>query len=84
MGSLAGAHGLKLFPGEMITPAVVKALRAVLPVGGVNPGNMGAYLAAGADEFGMGSALFKPGMGGGGGGWECVEVGGCVEFWLSF
>jgi len=66
----AGAHGLKLFPGEMITPAVVKALRAVLPagtvvlpVGGVNPGNMGAYLAAGADGFGMGSALFRPGMG---------------------
>jgi 2-dehydro-3-deoxyphosphogalactonate aldolase len=65
----AGAHGLKLFPGEMITPAVVKALRTVLPpgtvvlpVGGINPDNMGAYLAAGADGFGLGSALYKPGM----------------------
>ena len=65
----AGAHGLKVFPAEMITPAVVKALRAVLPadvavfpVGGVTPDNMGAYLAAGASGFGIGSALYKPGM----------------------
>jgi len=65
----AGATGLKLFPAEMITPAVVKALRAVLPatvpvmpVGGVTPANMGAYLAAGASGFGIGSALYKPGM----------------------
>ncbi|MEO6018189.1 MAG: 2-dehydro-3-deoxy-6-phosphogalactonate aldolase [Polaromonas sp.] len=65
----AGAHGLKIFPAEMITPAVVKALRAVLPadvavlpVGGVTPDNMGAYLVAGASGFGIGSALYKPGM----------------------
>lgn len=65
----AGADGLKLFPGEMITPAVVKALRAVLPagtvvlpVGGITPDNMGPYLAAGANGFGIGSALYKPGM----------------------
>jgi len=65
----AGAAGLKLFPTEMITPTVVKALRAVLPstvpvmpVGGVTPANMGAYLAAGASGFGIGSALYKPGM----------------------
>ena len=64
----AGAIGLKLFPAEMITPAVVKALRAVLPgdsvvlpVGGISPGNMRAYLAAGASGFGIGSALYKPG-----------------------
>ena len=64
----AGATGLKLFPAEMITPAVVKALRAVLPadavvlpVGGISPGNMRAYLAAGASGFGIGSALFTPG-----------------------
>jgi len=63
-----GASGLKLFPAEMITPAVVKALRAVLPadavvfpVGGISPGNMPAYLAAGASGFGIGSALYKPG-----------------------
>ncbi len=65
----AGASGLKLFPGEMITPAVVKALRAVLPagtrvlpVGGISQSNMAAYLMAGADGFGIGSALYKPGM----------------------
>jgi 2-dehydro-3-deoxyphosphogalactonate aldolase len=65
----AGATGLKIFPAEMITPAVVKALRAVLPVstvvmpvGGVTPDNMGAYRAAGASGFGIGSALYKPGM----------------------
>jgi 2-dehydro-3-deoxyphosphogalactonate aldolase len=65
----AGADGLKLFPAEMIPPAAVKALRAVLPpetlllpVGGVSPANMAAYHAAGADGFGIGSALYKPGM----------------------
>ncbi len=65
----AGAAGLKLFPAEMIPPAAVKALRAVLPpqalllpVGGIGPGNMAAYLAAGANGFGIGSALYKPGM----------------------
>ena len=65
----AGASGLKLFPAEMIRPAAVKALRAVLPaqavllpVGGIGPGNMGAYRAAGANGFGIGSALYKPGM----------------------
>lgn len=65
----AGATGLKIFPSEMITPAVVKALRAVLPpaalvmpVGGITPENMGPYLAAGANGFGIGSALYKPGM----------------------
>ncbi|MBX2870047.1 MAG: 2-dehydro-3-deoxy-6-phosphogalactonate aldolase [Acidiferrobacterales bacterium] len=63
-----GASGLKLFPAEMITPAIVKALRAVLPeetplfpVGGISPDRMQDYLAAGANGFGIGSALFKPG-----------------------
>jgi len=65
----AGATGLKLFPAEMMTPSVVKALRAVLPpgtvvmpVGGITPNNMRPYLDAGADGFGIGSALYKPGM----------------------
>ena len=65
----SGATGLKIFPTEMITPAVVKALRAVLPsgtvvmpVGGITTGNMRPYLAAGANGFGIGSALYKPGM----------------------
>jgi 2-dehydro-3-deoxyphosphogalactonate aldolase len=65
----AGAAGLKLFPAEMIPPAAVKALRAViasdvalLPVGGITARNMGDYRAAGATGFGIGSALFKPGL----------------------
>ena len=65
----AGAHGLKLFPAEMIPPAAVKALRAViaeavplLPVGGIDAANMAAYRSAGATGFGIGSALFKPGV----------------------
>jgi len=65
----AGAHALKLFPAEMIGPAVVKALRAVLPpgvpllpVGGIAPGNMAAYRQAGATGFGIGSALYAPGQ----------------------
>lgn len=65
----AGATGLKLFPAEMITPSVVKALRAVLPaqtllmpVGGVTVDNMAAYRAAGASGFGIGSALYRPGV----------------------
>ena len=64
----AGADGLKLFPCELITPAVVKAMRAVLPkstrlfgVGGIGTGNMAPYLAAGIDGFGLGSSLYAPG-----------------------
>ena len=65
----AGATGLKIFPAEMASPAVVKALRAVLPtdtlllpVGGITPGNVQAYITAGATGFGIGSALYKPGQ----------------------
>ena len=64
----AGAHGLKLFPAEMASPGAAKALLAVLPkgtlllpVGGVTPGNMASWKAAGAHGFGIGSALYKPG-----------------------
>jgi 2-dehydro-3-deoxyphosphogalactonate aldolase len=64
----AGATGIKLFPAEMIPPAGVKAMRAVLPadtlvlpVGGITPKNMDEYRAAGANGFGIGSALYKPG-----------------------
>ncbi len=64
-----GATALKLFPAELIPPAVVTAMRAVLPsaarlvmVGGVRPDNMAAYAQAGADGFGLGSSLFKPSM----------------------
>src|SRR3954452_23588638 len=64
----AGAHALKLFPAEAATPAFVKAQRAVLPkempiliVGGVKPELMGAWLDAGANGFGLGSGVFRPG-----------------------
>ena len=64
----AGASGLKLFPADMAGPAVIKAVRAVLPpavpilaVGGISAANMGDYLAAGAAGFGIGGALFMPG-----------------------
>ncbi len=64
----AGASGLKLFPAEAATPLVVKAQRAVLPkevplfaVGGIAPDNMGPWRAAGANGFGLGSALYKAG-----------------------
>lgn len=63
-----GAQAVKLFPAEMIPPQAVKALRAVvpraqklLPVGGITPDNIAAYRAAGADGFGIGSALYAPG-----------------------
>jgi 2-dehydro-3-deoxyphosphogalactonate aldolase len=66
----AGASGLKLFPGEAIPPEVVRAWRSVLPkatplfpVGGVTPERIGPYRRAGADGFGIGSALYKPGAG---------------------
>lgn len=65
----AGATGLKLFPGSMAGPSGLKALRAVLPegtevfaVGGAGPENFGDWLKASADGFGIGSALYKPGM----------------------
>lgn len=65
----AGADALKLFPAEMLPPPVVKAWRAVLPkdawlmpVGGITPAAMAPYLAAGADGFGLGSALYRAGM----------------------
>jgi 2-dehydro-3-deoxyphosphogalactonate aldolase len=65
----AGADALKLFPAEALPSAVVKAWRAVLPadvwllpVGGIAPESMAAYLAAGANGFGLGSALYQRGM----------------------
>jgi 2-dehydro-3-deoxyphosphogalactonate aldolase len=64
----AGADGLKLFPAEIIPPAVFKAWRAVFPpdtlllaVGGVGVDNIAAYRDAGASGYGIGSALYKPG-----------------------
>ncbi|MCT4611636.1 MAG: 2-dehydro-3-deoxy-6-phosphogalactonate aldolase [Pelagimonas sp.] len=66
----AGATGLKLFPGDLAGPAGLKAMRAVLPkdcpvyaVGGAGPENFATWAAAGASGFGIGSAIYKPGMG---------------------
>jgi len=64
-----GADVLKMFPAEQLGSHVVKAWRAVIaaqvplvPVGGISPDNMGPFLTAGANGFGLGSALYKPGQ----------------------
>jgi 2-dehydro-3-deoxyphosphogalactonate aldolase len=64
----AGADALKLFPAEAASPAVLRALRAVLPagtmmmpVGGINANTIPAWQTAGADGFGIGSAIYRPG-----------------------
>lgn len=64
----AGADALKLFPAEGASPAMLKAMRAVLPadipilpVGGISANSMTQWHAAGASGFGIGSALYKPG-----------------------
>jgi 2-dehydro-3-deoxyphosphogalactonate aldolase len=64
----AGADALKLFPAEAASPAVLRSLRAVLPagtallpVGGIDAGNMAGWRQAGAAGFGIGSAIYKPG-----------------------
>ncbi|MGI4732528.1 MAG: 2-dehydro-3-deoxy-6-phosphogalactonate aldolase [Janthinobacterium lividum] len=83
----AGAQALKLFPAESHSPAVLKAMLAVLPrglrvlpVGGVSPELMAPWTAAGAAGFGLGSALYKPGM-------DAAEVGrraaGFIAAWRS-
>jgi 2-dehydro-3-deoxyphosphogalactonate aldolase len=63
-----GADALKLFPAELLTPAVLRSMRTVLPattrflpVGGISPDSMAAYVAAGATGFGLGSALYRRG-----------------------
>ncbi|QDY68850.1 2-dehydro-3-deoxy-6-phosphogalactonate aldolase [Qingshengfaniella alkalisoli] len=65
----AGADGLKFFPGNLIGPAGLKAMKAVLPpeaelfaVGGVGETNFGEWLNAGANGFGIGTSLYTPGM----------------------
>lgn len=66
----AGAHALKLFPGELVTAASARAMAAVLPagtrlilVGGVSIANLPQWVGGAVHGFGIGSALFKPGMG---------------------
>lgn len=64
----AGADGLKFFPGELVGPAGMRAMRAVLPmtvdclaVGGAKPDNFADWVAAGATGFGIGSAIYRAG-----------------------
>lgn len=64
----AGATALKLFPADAASPAMLKAQRAVLPrdtpvlaVGGISPANLAEWRLAGADGFGLGSALYRRG-----------------------
>lgn len=66
----AGATGLKFFPAEVLGAKGIKAMKAVLPpalplyaVGGANPDNFQDFFAAGCAGFGLGTYLFKPGMG---------------------
>ncbi|MDH4018841.1 MAG: 2-dehydro-3-deoxy-6-phosphogalactonate aldolase [Xanthomonadales bacterium] len=63
-----GADAVKVFPAEMVSPMMIRAMRAVLPkslplipVGGINIENMADYLNAGANGFGLGSALYRKG-----------------------
>ncbi|QXT40413.1 2-dehydro-3-deoxy-6-phosphogalactonate aldolase [Gymnodinialimonas ceratoperidinii] len=65
----AGANGLKIFPASLLGPEGLRAIRAILPegtqvfaVGGVGPENFGQWIKASADGFGIGSALYKPGL----------------------
>ena len=65
----AGATGLKLFPASLIGPDGLRAIRAVLPatcpvyaVGGAGPANFAEWLRAGAQGFGIGTALYTPGL----------------------
>ncbi len=64
-----GADGLKIFPASLLGPDGIKAIRAVLPpgtqvyaVGGAGADNFAEWMAASADGFGIGSALYKPGL----------------------
>jgi len=83
----AGAHALKLFPAEAASPAVLRAQAAVLPphipklaVGGINLETMSGWIEGGAQGFGLGSALYRPGM-------EAAEVGrradGFIALWRA-
>jgi 2-dehydro-3-deoxyphosphogalactonate aldolase len=65
----AGADGLKIFPASLVGPEGLRAVRAVLPrgtqvyaVGGAGPANFAQWVAAGASGFGIGTALYTPGL----------------------
>ena len=65
----AGADGLKIFPASIIGHDGIKASRAILPkgtlvyaVGGAGAQNFGQWIKAGADGFGIGTAIYTPGL----------------------
>ena len=65
----AGADGLKIFPASLIGPDGLRAIRAVLPkgtqvyaVGGAGASNFAQWISAGANGFGIGTALYTPGL----------------------
>ena len=65
----AGADALKLFPADVMGTRMLTSLRAVLPkgtlqiaVGGVDEETISEWRKAGADGYGVGSALYKPGF----------------------
>ena len=69
MALRCGADGLKFFPGNLVGPAGLKAMSAVLPpdvptyaVGGAGPENFAEWAAAGATGFGIGSAIYQAGL----------------------
>lgn len=77
----AGADGLKLFPGSMAGPSGLQAMRAILPpgtqvyaVGGAGPENFRDWIRASADGFGIGSAIYKPGMSAAGVGAQAAHI----------
>ncbi len=79
----AGADALKLFPAELVTAAVLRAMRAVfpprtlfLPVGGITPDNLADFVQAGASGFGLGSGLYAPGR-------DAAEVGRRARAYLA-
>ncbi|SIS76497.1 2-keto-3-deoxy-phosphogalactonate aldolase [Roseivivax lentus] len=64
-----GADGLKLFPAFKLGPDGMRALSAVLPagtecyaVGGVGSADFAEWRAAGVTGFGIGTALYQPGI----------------------
>ena len=64
----AEADALKLFPADVMGPRMLTGLRAVLPretvfipVGGVDAKTIPEWREAGADGYGIGSALYKRG-----------------------
>ncbi len=65
----AGADGIKIFPASQLGAAGLAAIGAVLPkgtrtyaVGGVGPGDFAEWRKAGVTGFGLGTAIYKPGM----------------------